>query len=651
MATSSSRLKSKRETSDQSLQRARLLIVEGEPYAALGIVSSLDPSDRDSASAFQVTAMAWARAGNPARAISSLKSALRQCPDNLRWWLDLAKLQCASSLHKESHESFSRASALRELDSQSLKLWARSARLAGEYGVCIEVLEQLLDREPHHHDLRAELAQLYSTCDFHHDALQHRLALAAQRADPSAWIELSRAQMQAGQTPEAIKSGLAALDAVDNAQFASEHLIMRVHDENQTPASLRSAHEAWTRKYITRTPPNPNWENTNDPDRRIRIGYVCGEGPGAPSYYFLLPLLNQRDRTLFHVTWYHTTPEQSGRARHYAEEADCFRDVSNLDHVAVAQQIRSDNIDLLVDLSGHYESSQLQIFSMGAAPVQIAFPNYPGTTGLSDIRYLLTDKYVCPPGSEAQYTEHAVRVDPGYLAYAVPPAPAVTPSPRHSNGFVTFGIFQRPAKFNPGLWDAVARLLVGTPDSSLLIHYAARELDEENSLAQQALGHQLQTRGIGDNRIQFVGRRSAFEHLNVISRVDIALDTFPYNGQTTTCECLLMGVPVVSRAGSYHVARVARSILERTGCGQLVANSWAEYTTIAANLATDAESLDEYRKALRDRLLKSSLVDGTAVAGVEVAYRAIWKDWCQQRPQPKAIDAFTKTKFTRESAT
>jgi predicted O-linked N-acetylglucosamine transferase (SPINDLY family) len=243
--------------------------------------------------------------------------------------------------------------------------------------------------------------------------------------------------------------------------------------------------------------------------------------------------------------------------------------------------------------------------------------------------YFLTDSWTDPAGlTEEHYTEELYRLTSGYLAYLPPEdAPAVGPLPAAKNGYVTFGLFQRPAKTNERVWDAVAQALLHVPRSRLLIHYVTRDFDNPNSRVRRSITEALARRGVDEQRLDFKGALGMSEHLACVAQADIALDTFPYNGQTTTCESLWMGVPVITLTGNSHVSRVTHAILHRVGLGDWAATSIEEYSEIAARV--DLDALAELRAGMRERLAASSLLDGRRVTReIEQAYRSMWRTWC-----------------------
>jgi len=251
--------------------------------------------------------------------------------------------------------------------------------------------------------------------------------------------------------------------------------------------------------------------------------------------------------------------------------------------------------------------------------------------------YLLTDEWTDPVGlTEQHYTEQLYRLPSGYIVYEPPEmAPALTPLPALQNGYITFGLFQRPAKTNDGVWDAIGSVLRQSPRSRLLIHYVTRDFDNRDSRVRRWMTEALVSRGVDEKRIAFQGSLGLYEHLAAIAQADIALDTFPYNGQTTTCECLWMGLPTVTLAGEAHVSRVGHGILHRIGFGDWVARSIEEYAEIAASVPPHA--LARLRMGMRERLLSSSLLDGPSVTReMEQAYRWMWRSWCRSKNLERA---------------
>ena len=293
----------------------------------------------------------------------------------------------------------------------------------------------------------------------------------------------------------------------------------------------------------------------------------------------------------------------------------------------VANLIKSDGVDLLVDLSGLTEHNRWLVFARKAAPVQITWIGYPATTGLSTMDYKIVDSYTDPPGlTDRFYTEKLIRVPGCYLCYLPDrESPEVGPLPALSEGHITFGSFNNFVKLTPdmmGLWSDIVKAI---PGSRLVMK--AKSLSDKSTY-----GYVIDTfkqKGIPAERIELLGwEPSSKGHLETFNRIDIALDTFPYHGTTTTCEALWMGVPVITLAGTTHASRVGVSLLSNVGLPELIAATPEEYIAKAVGLARDLEKLQTLRKCLRDMLSRSPLTDAKRFTlNLEEVYRKIWANW------------------------
>ena len=504
---------------------------------------------------------------------------------------------------------------------------------SGRYNEAAEALRFRLRVEPRSAEAHTLLADLYTSFGHFHAALDHR-RVAAQLTpddpDSLAWLAIS--QWYANDLDECLAGcGQLIRSSVASSYLHSFYLNALLHKRGEASQSLRQAHENWARVHCSDLRAETRHDNSRDTERRLRVGYLAGEFTSGPAFHFIMPLMRHHDETRFDVFCYHTRPQADEGTRQYAELLKGWRDATKLSEQSIFELIRSDRIDILVDLSGQYPHHGLRIFAMRPAPVQVTIPIYPSTTGLAAIDYVFTDRWTCPRGSEAQYSERVFRIPTGYFAYE-PPAVApdrIAPIPAERNGFVTFGMFQRPAKTNSTFWNVVARTMEQIPASRLLIHNPDRELDVEHSAAREFFVRHLSSFGIEEDRLIFRGAMPLREHLECLETVDLVFDTFPYNGQTTTCECLWMGVPVITLEGDVHVARVGTAILERVGLGSMIARTLDEYVEIASRLAIDLRTLRALRCGLRSRVKASSLSDGRLITReIETAYRDIWRQWC-----------------------
>jgi predicted O-linked N-acetylglucosamine transferase (SPINDLY family) len=364
-------------------------------------------------------------------------------------------------------------------------------------------------------------------------------------------------------------------------------------------------------------------------DRPLRVGYVSPDFYLHAVTFFFEPLLANHDRSkIVPVCYSETRKPDAVTARLRSHSAE-WRDIYNMSDAQVVSQIRADGIDILIDLAGHMGDNRLTVFSRKAAPIQVSWLGYPNTTGLTTMDYRLTDPQADPPGlTDRYFTERLFRLPRGFLCYRPPEsAPAVGPLPFSVTGKLTFGSFNNLSKITPAtiaLWSSILRAV---PQSRLILKNASfTDIPTRQSYYQAFESH-----GIGRDRLEFRGLDLALiDHQSVYNQIDIALDPFPYNGATTTCEALWMGVPVVTLAGKMHAGRVGVSILTQMGLTDLIADSPDDYVQIATKLSNNPARLSELRNSLRHRMSVSPLCDAKAFTrAVEDAYRTMWRNWCE----------------------
>lgn len=512
------------------------------------------------------------------------------------------------------------------------RLFAASLTFAGREDEAMTAAAHSLDLDPNCERTLLLVAAIYQKKRLYEACLQYCQTTVRLHPDSAvARARLAIAFWDAGDlesaTLERVRAtelGLLGSNEAPNLDW------LALHDPRQTASSLLELHRESVAIKCGTTPAKPPG-NTRDPERRLRVGYLSGEFVWSPAYCFLVPWLQHHDGAQVETFYYMSSPSADERTDHYRQFAVHWRDVWKLSDEELVEQIRVDGVDILVDLSGHFEHNRLTVFARRPAPVQVTFPNYPGTTGLAGVDYILTDEWTTPHGCEPEYAEQPFRLPSGCLVFQAPSdAPPVSALPAISNGYITFGLFQRPGKLHAAVWDAIAGILAGTPNSRLLVHFALAELDEEGTSQRARLSGHLESRGISPARLKCRGARRAADHLAVVAEADIALDTFPYNGQTTTCDCLWMGVPVVSLRGKSHVARVTPALLDRMRLGNLAAPTVEDYVKTAIGLADNLETLDSLRRGLRESMHIHSLTDGARLAReIECAYRVMWRNWCQ----------------------
>jgi protein O-GlcNAc transferase len=477
---------------------------------------------------------------------------------------------------------------------------------------------------------RGELDEAIAAC--------HR-AMALNPNSPVTSNNLGNALKDQGRLDEAIAAYRQAICLKRDFPEAHSNLLYTLHfhpgfDSRQILAESRE----WSRKFADALSAGAaRHENDRSPGRRLRIGYVSPDFRRHPVGRFLAPVLAHHDRGQFEVFCYSGVRRPDHLTERLRRDADHWRQTTGSSDQALAEQVRHDRIDLLVDLTMHMTENRLLTFARRPAPVQVTWLAYAGTTGLTAIDYRLSDPYLDPPGGtqrqvppdgaqphdDGEYAEQTIRLPRCYWCYEPGvPTPDVSPLPALEAGHVTFGCLNNFCKATAPTLQLWALLLQTVPRSRLLIH-------GNPGAYQQGVRRLFSEAGVSPERLEFIAFQPVEEYLRQHHRVDIALDPFPYGGGTTTCDSLWMGVPVVTLAGRTAVGRSGVSLLSNLGLTELIAATPEQYLAIAAAQAADLPSLARLRSGLRPRMRASALMDGPAfTAGLEAAFREMWRRWC-----------------------
>jgi len=461
-------------------------------------------------------------------------------------------------------------------------------------------------------------------------AVDSYLAAIRARPDlPEPFVNLGEALKDQGRIKEAIGILQKGLEHHPDMAMMRSNLLLALHYSPWIPPQvIASAHAHWNERHAQRLfDGTKRFTNNRDPDRRLRIGYVSADFCHHACARFIEPLLREHDRTSVEVICYSTARRRDDMTLRMEGLAAGWRSLAEIDDAAAAALVERDRVDLLVDLAGHTAGGRPLLFARRPAPVQVTWLGYPDTTGMPAMDCRLTDAIADPPDeTDGWHAERLCRLPCGFLAFQ-PPAEAgpVAELPAFANGFVTFGSFNSLAKVTPEVVRVWSDLLTRVPSARLLLK--CRSFDDIT--VRKALLHDFARRGVRPERIELLAPAlSIADHLRAYDRMDVGLDPFPYNGTTTTCEALWMGVPVVTLAGRHHVARVGASLLSQCGLEELIRQNEAGYVEAAAALAGDLARLSALRSGMRERLEASSLLDHRGfVRSVERAYRALWRDW------------------------
>jgi predicted O-linked N-acetylglucosamine transferase (SPINDLY family) len=538
--------------------------------------------------------------GRLAEAAASFRRALEIKPDYPGALLNLGNAWIDLGQPGEAASCFRRALTLSPLNADVLSRLGWALHLQGKLDEAIGCYEQALRRWPDHAD----------TCN----NLGHALRDAGQSAEAIACYR--RAVALAPDRP------LLGSSLLYGMQFCPEY----------TAETILDAHRRWSQQHaepLTRLAALP--ANDGTPDRPLRIGYVSPDFRRHVVGQFLAPLLAAHDHRQFQIYGYSSVQLRDTLTDSLRASVDVWRSVVGLSDAQLADVVRQDRIDILVDLTMHMAGSRLLLFARRAAPVQVTYLAYCGTTGLTAMDYRLTDPYLDPPGSESFYTEQSIRLPETYWCYRpIGDTPPIVPTPAAAAGRITFGSLNNFSKVSQAAIAVWCRVLQAVPASRLLLYSQA---GSHRDRVRECFARQ----DVSPDRVEFVDFQPLDAYFRTYQRIDIALDPFPYGGGTTTCDALWMGVPVVSLAGQTAVGRGGLSILSNLGLQELVARDADGYVRIAAQLAGDLPRLAELRATLRERMQRSPLMDAPRFArNVEAAYREMWGRWCEKTPGTSA---------------
>jgi protein O-GlcNAc transferase len=488
-------------------------------------------------------------------------------------------------------------------------------------------LERAVALRPDNASFHVSLAWVLFQLHRIEESLAHcRRALELDPTQAMAHHHLANALVELGDRAGAILSYRLAfkLDPSDHNAHSNLILVALTNPAYDARALLAEARR-WARLHAEplREFQQPH-KNDRNPDRPLRIGYLSPDFRAHPVHQFLTPLLAHHDQTAFEIYLYASVDHPDLATDLYrAWAGDRFRDIRYLDDVAAAELVRKDRIDILVDLALHSAGGRLRLFACKPAPVQITWLGYAGTTGLDTIDYRITDPYVDPPGTDLSlYSEACLHLpetswcyDPLELDLPVSPLPAL------ATGVVTFGCQNSYRKVHPGVLSLWARVLCELPTSRLFLY--AEGPGRDITL------RQLAAAGISSERVELGGRVSRRAYLERYQRIDIALDTFPFTGATTSLDALWMGVPVVTLTGGTSLHRAGTCLAMNLGLPELIASSEDDFVAKAVALASNLPRLATLRAELRTRLEASPLGDAPRFArNLEAAFRTAWQHYC-----------------------
>ncbi|HYH41191.1 MAG TPA: tetratricopeptide repeat protein, partial [Burkholderiales bacterium] len=524
------------------------------------------PGDTD---ALQGLAAALLAQGQSAEGLAHLREAARLTPEEPDLHATVASIEAAHGEIESAIASYRHALALRP----GAEAWRLQA---------VALLKALQRYDEAEDCCRESVTHTQATA-----ALHHALAgvLFEQGRVDESLEELRAARMLSPRSAAIHSDTLRALNYVEG-----------------DPEAVYREHLAWDAEHAKALhDPSSLGPRDTRPVRRLRIGYVSPYFRKHAVTFFLESVIENHDRDAFEIMLYADVTRPDEYSERLKAHGALWRSTVGLDDQAMADMVRADGVDILVDLSGHTPGNRLLAFARRAAPVQVTWNGYPNTTGMTAMDYRITDALCDPPGlTERLHTEQLVRLPGIYMSWRPPDtAPEPGPLPARAAGAVTFGSFNSCFKITPRTVSLWSKVLHAVPGSRLVL------LTVSEGRAAARVRDAFASHGIGAERLKLAARTSHEGFLAAHRDVDIALDAFPYHGTTTTCFSLWMGVPVVTLAGVTHVSRVGLSLLTSVGLPELAARDDDEYVTIAVSLAGNLERLGALRAGLRERMLRS----------------------------------------------
>jgi protein O-GlcNAc transferase len=499
-----------------------------------------------------------------------------------------------------------------------------------EFDKAVECYERLLASDPNNSGAFINLGSIFQALGKYDEAIQfYSKALDISPNSAIPYNNLGSIFKEKGILDQAEHFFKQAVQAdPDNPVYSENLLFQMLYNDRYDSREILQVHREFAHKYADRfTSGITSCRNSKISSRRLKIGYLSPDFRKHAVAYFIEPILTAHSREHFEVYCYSNALLHDGVTNRLSEHADVWRDITGMSDEEAAELIRQDKIDILVDLAGHTANNRMLVFARKPAPVQVNWIGYPFTTGLSAMDYKIGDNYTDPPGRTEQfYTEKIIRLPDSFLCYLPnSDSPDVGELPAIRNRFITFGTLNNFTKITPRVFALWARILGMLPDSRMLIKGKGFS-DETMCRYAETMFGQL---GISAERIILQPWEPSPKHLESYNMIDIGLDTFPFNGITTTCEALWMGVPVITLEGEAYASRGGVSLLSNVGHAELIAQTDDEYVTLAVGLAADVNRLQSIRLSLRERMARSPLCDtGRFILHLENCYRGIWKNWC-----------------------
>jgi predicted O-linked N-acetylglucosamine transferase (SPINDLY family) len=581
---------------------------------------ALDPSL--AAGGYHIAGLAFADGGQPEDAIFCWRKALEADPNHYEARVHLGRALRAAGEFPAALAEAKTLVARRPDDAIARYELGASLRKLRDHHTAVAAFDEALARDPR---LAAALVEkgwtLGELDDFEAAAAAFTAAIAIDPKEPSAYLGLGVCHGKLGDPEACARETRQAVVLDPHETMYRSALLHSLHYIEADSRALFEDHLQWSQWHAaqlrTRIKPHANDRN---PGRPLRVGFVSADFCGHPVARFMQPVLSNCDRGNFSFVCYSATTNTDAATDRLIERAGEWHEVTKLSPEDLAEKIRADRIDILVDLAGHTARNRLLTFARKPAPVQVTMFGYTDTTGLSTVDYRITDALSDPPGAtERFHTEQLARLPEIAYCYEAPPGiPEMTP--RDPRAPVVFGSLNNNQKVTPPIARVWQRILDGVPGSRLLFLTVP---------SPDVIRPRLAAHGLDVTRVDVVRNSPVPEYFDLFNRIDVALDPYPFNGGVTTCDTLFMGVPLVTRAGDRYVSRQGLSLLTHVGLRDLVAHDDEGYVRVAVALANDVTRRAALRKSLRPTVLASPIGNGARYTRhLEQFFRDAWRRWC-----------------------
>ncbi|HEY0297090.1 MAG TPA: glycosyltransferase [Bordetella sp.] len=576
---------------------------------------------------------------DPAQAKKAAQQLTELRPDDYTGWLLLGQTEMQSDNFHAAHKHYTHALELKENDSDVLTRLADVLFHLSQFEQAVERADQVLALKPNDVPtliIKSNSLNRMYRFDEAADVFVNQLIPLDPR-EPGIWNNLGTLKRDQGALAESEAAYIRSAQLAKKAkrtdvlmQALSNRLTLLHYMPEKSADDILQAYKEWGVLFKSEGPVQRPRPTDLDPRRKIRVGLYSEGFRQHPVGAMITPALEHLRELGIELYFYSASHVVDPLTQRLKAVADKWTPIVNASDEHFAQVIRDDGIDIMMDLAGHNSGTRMRTMVSGPAPLLVKWVGgLINTTGVQAIDYLITDHVESPLGSDAYYTEKLIRMPDDYICY-LPPAhtPDVGPLPALKNGYMTLGCFNNPTKINDVILEKWASLMRALPNSRLYLRSGAYGSEE----TRRHVFETMQKHGIGPERLRLEGQVNHRELLASYNDVDIALDPWPYSGGLTTCEAMLMGVPVVTLPGPTFAGRHSATHVANAGLPELVAQDWEQYQARVRELAANLDHLSTIRQRLRETLLKSPVCDGPRFARhLAVALRAIWQRYCADK--------------------